>query len=64
MPEQANVERAIVGLAGLDRALVRGRYWDDLDYRQLSRLLDVSERTARVRLYRALALLLHILVER
>ena len=53
--EQADVERAIAGLSGLDRELVRGRYWDDLDYRQLSRLLHVSEGTARVRIHRALA---------
>jgi RNA polymerase sigma-70 factor (ECF subfamily) len=51
----ADMERAIAGLSGLDRKLVHGRYWDDLDYRQLSRLLHVSEGTARVRLHRALA---------
>jgi RNA polymerase sigma-70 factor, ECF subfamily len=61
--QQDNVERAIAGLSGLDRALVRGRYWDDLDYRQLSRLLHVSEGTARVRLHRALARLRRSLVE-
>jgi RNA polymerase sigma-70 factor (ECF subfamily) len=61
--EQANVAGAIAGLSGLDRELVRGRYWDDLDYRQLSRLLQVSEGTARVRLHRALARLRRSLVE-
>src|SRR5215211_7089677 len=60
---QADIERAIAGLSGLDRQLVRGRYWDDLDYRQLGRLLDISEGTARVRLHRALARLRRRLVE-
>jgi RNA polymerase sigma-70 factor, ECF subfamily len=61
--EQADMERAIAGLSGLDRALIRGRYWDDLDYRQLSRRLHVSEGTARVRIHRALAGLRHVLGE-
>ena len=60
---QADLERALAGLPGLDRDLVRGRYWDDLDYRQLARLLHISEGTARVRLHRALARLRHALVE-
>jgi len=60
---QADIERAIAGLSGLDRQLVRGRYWDDLDYRQLARLLHISEGTARVRLHRALARLRRRLVE-
>jgi RNA polymerase sigma-70 factor (ECF subfamily) len=60
---QADMERAIAGLSGLDRELVRGRYWDDLDYRQLSRLLHVSEGTARVRLHRALGRLRQVLGE-
>ena len=60
---QADIERAIAGLSGLDRQLVRGRYWDDLDYRQLGRLLHISEGTARVRLHRALARLRQVLVE-
>ena len=34
---------------------LRGRYWDDLDYRQLGRLLHVPEGTVRVRHHRALA---------
>ena len=60
---RADVQRAIAGLSGLDRELVRVRYWDDLDYRQLSRLLHVSEGTARVRIHRALAGLRHVLGE-
>ena len=60
---QADVERAIAGLSGLDRRLVRGRYWDDLDYRQLGRLLHISEGTARVRLHRALARMRKELIE-
>jgi RNA polymerase sigma-70 factor, ECF subfamily len=60
---QADVERAISGLSGRDRAVVRGRYWDDLDYRELGRLLHVPEGTARVRLHRALARLREVLVE-
>src|SRR5215208_7005932 len=61
---QTDIERAIAGLSGLDRQLVRGRYWDDLDYRQLARLLQISEGTARVRLHRALARMRRQLVER
>jgi RNA polymerase sigma-70 factor (ECF subfamily) len=60
---QASLERAIAGLSGLDRALVRGRYWEDMDYRQLSRRLHVSEGTARVRIHRALVGLRHVLEE-
>src|SRR5215218_5489535 len=60
---QTDIERAIAGLSGLDRQLVRGRYWDDLDYRQLSRMLHISEGTARVRLHRALASMREVLAE-
>jgi RNA polymerase sigma-70 factor, ECF subfamily len=60
---QTDIERAMAGLSGLDRELVRGRYWDDLDYRQLARLLQISEGTARVRLHRALVRLRKALVE-
>jgi RNA polymerase sigma-70 factor (ECF subfamily) len=60
---QTDIERAIAGLSGLDRELVRGRYWDDLDYRQLGRLLHISEGTARVRLHRALARMREALAE-
>jgi RNA polymerase sigma-70 factor, ECF subfamily len=60
---QADMDRAIAGLPGRDRALIRGRYWDDLDYRELGRLLHVPEGTARVRLHRALARLREVLVE-
>jgi RNA polymerase sigma-70 factor, ECF subfamily len=60
---QADIERAIARLPGLDRQLVRGRYWDDLEYRQLARLLHISEGTARVRLHRALARMRRQLVE-
>ena len=60
---QTDIERAIAGLSGVDRELVRGRYWDDLDYRQLSRMLHISEGTARVRLHRALASMREVLAE-
>ena len=60
---QADMERAIAGLSGRDRAVIRGRYWDDLDYRELGRLLHVPEGTARVRLHRALARLREAMVE-
>jgi RNA polymerase sigma factor (sigma-70 family) len=60
---QTDIERAIAGLSGLDRELVRGRYWDDLDYRQLGRMLHISEGTARVRLHRALAKMREVLAE-
>ena len=60
---KADLARAIDGLYGLDRELVRGRFWDDLDYRQLSLRLDISEGTARVRLHRALGRLREALVE-
>jgi RNA polymerase sigma-70 factor, ECF subfamily len=59
----ADMNRAIAGLSGTDRDVIRGRYWDDLDYRQLGRLLHVPEGTARVRLHRALARLREALVE-
>lgn len=59
----ADMDRAIAGLSGGDREVIRGRYWDDLDYRELSRLLHVPEGTARVRLHRALARLRKALVE-
>lgn len=60
---QTDIERAIAGLPELDRELVRGRYWDDLDYRQLGRMLHISEGTARVRLHRALARMREALAE-
>ena len=60
---KADIARAIGGLNRLDRELVRGRFWDDLDYRQLSLRLDISEGTARVRLHRALGRLREALVE-
>ena len=53
----------LAGLSGVDRDVIRGRYWDDLDYRQLGRLLHVPEGTARVRLHRALARLREALVD-
>ena len=58
-----DIARALEGLQGLDRELVRGRFWDDLDYRQLSLRLDITEGTARVRLHRALGRLREALVE-
>lgn len=60
---RADLARAIDGLPSPDRELVWGRYWDDLDYRQLGRLLHISEGTARVRLHRALARLRLALAE-
>jgi RNA polymerase sigma-70 factor (ECF subfamily) len=60
---RTDIARAIDGLSGVDRELVRGRFWDDLDYRQLGVLLDISEGTARVRLHRALNRLKQALVE-
>ena len=60
---KADIARALEGLPGLDRELVRGRFWDDLDYRQLSLRLDITEGTARVRLHRALGRLREALVE-
>ncbi len=60
---KADINRAIAGLSDPDREVIRGRYWDDLDYRQLGRLLHVPEGTARVRLHRALARLREALVE-
>jgi RNA polymerase sigma-70 factor, ECF subfamily len=60
---RTDLARAIDGLSGVDRKLVRGRFWDDLDYRQLAVLLDISEGTARVRLHRALNRLKEALVE-
>jgi RNA polymerase sigma-70 factor (ECF subfamily) len=60
---RTDLARAIDTLPGLDRELVRGRFWDDLDYRQLSLRLDITEGTARVRLHRALGRLREALVE-
>jgi RNA polymerase sigma-70 factor, ECF subfamily len=60
---KTDLARAIEGLSGLDRELVRGRFWDDLDYRQLSLRLEISEGAARVRLHRALGRLREALVE-
>ena len=59
----ADMDRAISRLSGVDREVIRGRYWEDLDYRELGRLLRVPEGTARVRLHRALARLREALVE-
>jgi len=58
-----DIARALEGLQGIDRELVRERFWDDLDYRQLSLRLDITEGTARVRLHRALGRLREALVE-
>ena len=60
---KTDIARAIEALPGIDRSLVRGRFFDDLDYRQLGILLDISEGTARVRLHRALGRLREALVE-
>ena len=60
---KADIQRALDGLSGIDRELVQGRFWDDLDYRQLSLRLDITEGTARVRLHRALGRLREALVE-
>jgi RNA polymerase sigma-70 factor, ECF subfamily len=60
---KTDIARALERLPGLDRELVRGRFWDDLDYRQLSLRLDITEGTARVRLHRALGRLREALVE-
>ena len=60
---RTDIARALDRLSGADRELVRGRFWDDLDYRQLGVLLDISEGTARVRLHRALIRLKEALVE-
>jgi RNA polymerase sigma factor (sigma-70 family) len=60
---KTDIARAIDALPGIDRRLVRGRFFDDLDYRQLSILLDISEGTARVRLHRALGRLREALLE-
>jgi RNA polymerase sigma-70 factor, ECF subfamily len=60
---KADLARALEGLSGLDRELVRGRFYDDLDYRQLSLRHDISEGAARVRLHRALGRLREALVE-
>jgi RNA polymerase sigma-70 factor (ECF subfamily) len=59
----ADMDRAMSRLSGVDREVIRGRYWEDLDYRELGRLLRVPEGTARVRLHRALARLREALVE-
>ena len=61
--DQTDIDRAIANLSGLDRQVIRGRYWDDLNYQQLGRLLRVPEGTARVRLHRALGRLRQALVE-
>ena len=58
-----DIARAIEGLSGVDRELVRLRFWDDLDYRQLGLRLEMPEGTARVRLHRALRRLRRALVE-
>ena len=60
---KTDIARALERLPGIDRELVRGRFWDDLDYRQLSLRLDITEGTARVRLHRALGRLREALVE-
>jgi RNA polymerase sigma-70 factor, ECF subfamily len=60
---KTDIARALEELTGIDRELVRGRFWDDLDYRQLSLRLDITEGTARVRLHRALGRLREALVE-
>jgi RNA polymerase sigma-70 factor, ECF subfamily len=60
---KTDIDRALNELPGIDRELVRGRFWDDLDYRQLSLRLDITEGTARVRLHRALGRLREALVE-
>ena len=60
---KTDLARAIERLSGLDRELLHGRFWDDLDYRQLSLRLDISEGAARVRLHRALGRLREALVE-
>lgn len=60
---KTDLARALARLQGVDRELVRGRFWDDLDYRQLSLRLDITEGTARVRLHRALGRLREALVE-
>jgi RNA polymerase sigma factor (sigma-70 family) len=60
---KADIARALEALPGVDRELVKGRFFDDLDYRQLGVLLDISEGTARVRLHRALGRLREALVE-
>jgi RNA polymerase sigma-70 factor, ECF subfamily len=60
---KTDLARALDRLQGVDRELVRGRFWDDLDYRQLSLRLDITEGTARVRLHRALGRLREALVE-
>ncbi len=58
-----DIARALDGLSGVDRDLVRLRFWDDLDYRQLGLRLDIPEGPARVRLHRALRRLRRALVE-
>ena len=60
---KTDLARALERLQGVDRELVRGSFWDDLDYRQLSLRLDITEGTARVRLHRALGRLREALVE-
>ena len=60
---KTDIARAMADLSGLDRELVRGRFWDVLDYRQLSLRHDITEGAARVRLHRALGRLRRALVE-
>jgi RNA polymerase sigma-70 factor, ECF subfamily len=60
---KTDLARALERLHGVDRELVHGRFWDDLDYRQLSLRLEITEGTARVRLHRALGRLREALVE-
>ena len=60
---QADMDRAIAGLSGVDRessAVATGTTWTT---GELGRLLHVPEGTARVRLHRALARLRKALVE-
>jgi RNA polymerase sigma-70 factor (ECF subfamily) len=60
---RTDMHRALDALGGIDRGLVFGRFWEDLDYRQLAGRHGVTEGTARVRLHRAVARLREALVE-
>jgi RNA polymerase sigma-70 factor (ECF subfamily) len=60
---RTDVQRALDALGVIDRGLVFGRFWEDLDYRQLAGRHGVTEGTARVRLHRAVARLREALVE-
>jgi RNA polymerase sigma-70 factor (ECF subfamily) len=60
---RTDVQRALDELGGVDRGLIFGRFWEDLDYRQLAGRHGVTEGTARVRLHRAVARLREALVE-